>query len=471
MAGYGPCHGTSNDLERAEYLKMINAHTTLCFSHNGLKSWGQFAADVELLREQTSHASHICNLLPDRYDFMVGIAAALLNNQVTVLPAAVAPQAIRNALAEAEHPLILGGEQKHHGTFANLTTIPQSDNIVEPDRTLSALAVSKTQIHVFTSGTTKMPERLIKGWKTLVGGAAVTEEILAKLDLQSGTTAMLGTTPHQHMYGLEATVFLGLGFGHCVYGATVFFPADLEIAVESAIAGEFRKAVLVTSPAHLKFFETTLLETDEICAVISATAPLSYAQAERLEARGNLAVMEIYGSTETGSLAIRRTIEGDLWEPVAGFQVVQTDEGPLASAPHLSEPCLLGDAIDLRPDGRFRLLGRTGDMIGIAGKRGNLSALNAILIETSCLLDGVVLRQRSEGDDQLAIVAVLDPQSGLSVPQARTEIRRQFHNHVDGVFLPRRILFIDSLPRTPTGKINAEGMEQLLKVALATPSA
>ena len=402
---------------------------------------------------------------------MVGIAAALLNNQVTVLPAAAAPQAIRNALAEAEHPLILGGGQKHHGTFANLTSIPQSDNIIEPDQTLSALTASETQIHVFTSGTTKMPERRIKDWKTLVGGAAVTAEILARLDLQSGPPAILGTTPHQHMYGMEATVFLGLGFGHSVYGATVFFPADIETAVESALAGGFQNAVLVTSPAHLKFFETPLLQTEEICAVISATAPLSYAQAERLEARGNLAVMEIYGSTETGSLAIRRTIEGDLWKPVAGFQVVQTDEGPLASAPHLSEPCLLGDTIDLRSDGRFRLLGRTGDMVGIAGKRANLSALNAILVETPCLLDGVVLRQRNEGDDQLAIVAVLDPQSGVSVSQARTKIRRQFHDHVDGVFLPRRILFLENLPRTPTGKINADGMKQLLKVSLTTPSA
>ena len=424
-----------------------------------------------MLRERITGATHICNLLADRYDFMVGIAAAMLNRQVTVLPAAAAPQAIRDAIADAGQPLILGGEPRHHGGIANRTALPRSDVVAAPEQILSGLAASESQIYVFTSGTTKAPERRIKDWKTLVGGAAVTKEILARLGIGNGTAAILGSTPHQHMYGLEATVFLGLGFGYSVYGATVFFPADIEAAIESARACGFDRAVLVTSPAHLKFFETTLMETPEICAVISATAPLSDAQAQRLEARGNLAVMEIYGSTETGSLAIRRTVEGDLWEPVAGFQIARTDEGPRASAPDLSEPGLLGNEIDLRPDGRFRLLGRTGDMVGIAGKRSNLSALNAILIETPGLLDGVVLRQRGEADDLLVIVAVLDPDSGLSVSQAKTAIRRQFHDHVDGVFLPRRILFTDRLPRTPTGKINAAAMEQLLARVLTNPSA
>lgn len=448
---------------------MIAAADTLCFSKTGRKSWGQFAADIGMLRDRISGATHVCNLLPDRYHFMVGLAAAMLNDQTTVLPAAAAPGAIRAALAGADRPLVLGGEPRHHGSFDSLVDIPQSNAPADPANTFSALAASDTEVHVFTSGTTKVPERRIKDWKTLVGGAAVTQEILDKLDIRRGTAAILGTTPHQHMYGLEATVFLGLGFGQSIYSSTVFYPADIDAAISDAVACGFGKAVLVTSPAHLKFLEPTLLERREICAVISATAPLPDAQAGRLEARGSLAVMEIYGSTETGSLAIRRTIEGNAWEPVAGFRLVETDNGALASAPHLAEECLLGDTVELLDDGRFRLLGRTGDMIGIAGKRANLSALNAILIETPCLLDGVVLRERGEGDNRLAIVAVIDPDSGLSAAEGKAAIRTQFREHVDTVFLPRRIVFTDRLPRTPTGKIDADGMAELLQLARARP--
>lgn len=448
---------------------MPGTNHTLCFSGTGPKSWGQFAADIASLRGQISHATHICNLLSDRYHFMIGLAAAMLNGQITVLPAAAAPGAIRAALADADRPLILGGEPKHHGTFENQTVISENDQGLDPADMLSALRVSTTPIHVYTSGTTKTPERRVKDWKTLFGGAAVAEEILERLGATPDTTALLGTTPHQHMYGLEATIFVSLGFGRSLHRSTVFFPADIETAIADARACGFKKAVLVTSPAHLRFLEATLLETKEICGVISATAPLSLAQAERLEARGNLAVMEIYGSTETGSLAIRRTNDGNLWEPVAGFELEDTSDGSLASAPHLAERCLLGDTVELLGDGKFRLLGRTGDMVGIAGKRANLSALNAILVETPCLLDGVVLRQPGDGgqDDQLAIVAVINPESGLSAAEAKSDIRAQFRDHVDPVFLPRRVAFADRLPRTPTGKIDVSGTEELLRILSA----
>ena len=100
-------------------------------------------------------------------------------------------------------------------------------------------------------------------------------------------------------------------------------------------------------------------------------------------------------------------------------------------------------------------------MIGIAGKRSNLSALNAILLETPHLLDGVVLRRQTDADDQLAIVAVVDPAKGLSKEGARSEMRKQFHAHVDAVFFPKRIVLVESLPRTPTGKITAEATAEL----------
>ncbi|MBT5945966.1 MAG: acyl-CoA synthetase [Rhodospirillaceae bacterium] len=442
-------------------MRISGTSDALCFSDQGIISWCRFAADVAELRIRISAASHICNLLTDRYEFMVGLAAAILNEQDTILPAAAAPQAIRAALADAPHPLILGGEPKHHGPFDSLVGLPKGDPATAEDDIFSELNTSTTQIHVFTSGSTKLPERRVKDWPTLVGGAAVTEEILRKLDVEPGTTAILGTTPHQHMYGLEATVFLSLGFGHCAYRKPIFYPADIEIAVADARACGFEQAVLITSPAHMKFFEAALLENPEIRAIVSATAPLTYAQAERLESRGDLAVMEIYGSTETGSLAIRRTVDGNVWQPVAGFELSETSEGVLATAPHLSEGCFLGDAVDLLPDGQFSLLGRKGDMIGIAGKRSNLSALNAILLETPHLLDGVVLRRQTDADDQLAIVAVVDPAKGLSKEGARSEMRKQFHAHVDAVFFPKRIVLVESLPRTPTGKITAEATAEL----------
>ncbi|MBY8974898.1 acyl-CoA synthetase [Rhodobacteraceae bacterium NNCM2] len=442
----------------------------LCFSRRGAVTWGAFAADVTALRPRIAGASHVCNVLADRYDFMVGLAAAMLNGQTTILPNAAAVEAVSAAIGVEGVPLILGGEAQHDAIAARLPSLDSGGGNIDPAETLAALRTSTAEIHVFTSGTTKQPRRHLKSWAILAGGAEITDVVLRKVGLAPGEGGLLGTTPHQHMYGLEATVFASLGYGYCAHRGNLFFPADLDAAVEDGLASGIEAFVLVTSPAHLKFLEATILKTPQIRGVLSATAPLSQAQAERLEARGDLPVMEIYGSTETGSLAIRRTVEGNLWQPLAGFTLTEVDEGWQASAPYLPAPVLMGDGIEFAGDGRFRLLGRVGDMVSMNGKRTSLAALNAVLIEAPGLIDGVVLHQKREGEDLLAIIAVRDPAAGLSEREACSAIRQHFHRHLDPVFAARRIVFAERLPRSGTGKITAAAMRDLFALAgIETP--
>lgn len=435
----------------------------MSFSEDGTKTWGQFAADVAQLRPRIARASHVCNALPDRYDFMVGLAAALLNEQVTVLPNAPAVGAVAGSIEGAGEPLILGGDRQHDDLAWRLPSLEAAAAQVDPAETIGALEASTTEIHVFTSGTTTQPKRNLKTWAMLKGGAVVTQVILERLGVEPGSCALLGTTPHQHMYGLEATVFAGLGLGWASHRRTVFFPADLEAALGAARESEYPRLVLITSPAHLKFLEQAILASPEICGIVSATAPLSLAQAERLEARGDLPVMEIYGSTETGSLAIRRTVEGDLWEPVVGFTLEPTDEGCLARAPHMPAAVPLGDSVTPLADGRFTLLGRVGDMVSIRGKKTTLATLNAVLAETPGLVDGAVYHTKRAGGDLLAIAAVRDTAGPLTEAELRSAIRRHFHRHLDPVFAARKIVFVDALPRSGTGKIPDAALSALFR--------
>ncbi len=446
-------------------MRMRHPSDALCLCTDGIITWGHFAADVMALRKQIAPADQICNVLLNRYDFMVGLAAAILNEQTTVLPSSTAPQAVLTAISDAENPLILGRTKAQTEMVRSIERVTRSGSPIDSHEVTTALDNSSTGIDVFTSGSTKTPMRYRKDWRALVGGAAVTQQILSRLSIEPGKQVLLGTTPHGHMYGLESTAILPLGFGHCVHEATVFYPADIDQALDDALAHGFSEAFLLTSPTHLKFLESTLLRRPEISAIISSTGPLSVAQAERLEDRGNLPVMEIYGSTETGALAIRRTIQDDLWEPVAEFKLNKSGHSYSAAAPHLAESFPLSDDIDLQPDGRFRLLGRRGDMVAIAGKRTGLAVLNAILIETPHLLDGVVLRRETQGDDQLVAVIVIDGGLNISPAEMRAKVGKQFDSRVDAIFSPRRIIFVDSLRRTPTSKIPLEQIERLHEIA------
>jgi acyl-coenzyme A synthetase/AMP-(fatty) acid ligase len=154
---------------------------------------------------------------------------------------------------------------------------------------------------------------------------------------------------------------------------------------------------------------------------------------------------------------------------MAGFTLEDRPEGCLARAPHLDRGVLLGDALDLGATGRFRLLGRLGEMVHIAGKRTSLGALNAAAVETPGIADAVVIRRRTEGDDELSVLAVRCPSASLSEAECRAALGRQLRRHVDPVFVPRRIRFVGSLPRGATGKIAARDMARL--EALVAPDA
>lgn len=456
----------SGRLEKSGILNMGSTENRLFFSRKGIVDRDLFAADLHTLRRLLMPASLVCNLQKDRYLFSLGIVAALLNNQTTVLPPSEAPESIVASMSGATDPVIFGGDPDNVSIARRVTFEGAETTSTNHQFFPSLLETTRAEIRVFTSGTTKKPECNVKTWKMLRGGAAITDQILRELDVDPSSLALIGSTPHRHMFGLEATIFATLGFGHCTFQDTVFFPADLEAAVAASRELGFSSLVLVTSPAHLRFLEPAILATPEICCVLSATAHLPRALAKRLEDRGDIKVMEIYGSTETGSLAFRRTAHDDIWTPAAGFSL--TPDGAsdcLAVAPHLPEPVPLSDEVDIRPDGRFNLLGRTGDMVSIHGKRNRVSALNSILVEAPGISDGIFLHSKREDSDLLAIAAVPEPDCTLSSNEIKAAIRKHLLRYVEPAFVPKKILILEAIPRTPTGKVQNEKIGELAKVA------
>ena len=439
---------------------MYSFDHTMFFSTTGSVNAAQFAFAVKSLQPKIGGFSHVCNLYQDRLRFSLTLAAALLNGQTTVLPPSDAPEAISASLVGAVNPI-----------YASKATLPieypapiARSNSVELDpetrKFFCQLAASQSEIGVFTSGTTKRPDRIAKTWSILNMGATVTKLIIDHLDASPDKVSLLGTTPPRHMFGLEANVFATLGQGLCTYRETIFYPADLDAAVAAARAFGRTRIVLVTSPSHLRFLERTILKTPEICCVLSATAPLSVPQAERLEARGDLRVMEIYGSTETGSMAFRRTSKETAWTIAAGLELRQHGEFCVAHAPHLPDQVILGDEVELKPNGQFMLLGRKGDTVSIRGKRNHLSALNAILAEAPDLSDATYLHVKAKKDDQLAIAVVPGDQS-VDDSEIKKHTRIYLLKHFDPAFVPKRVLVLNRIPRTPTGKISSETYQAL----------
>jgi acyl-coenzyme A synthetase/AMP-(fatty) acid ligase len=407
----------------------------VCLSRDGARRWSDLIEDAGRVRSALAGHDAVCNLAERRYDFAAVLLAAMAAGITTVLPSSRAEQAIAAALKACVNPLPVDGLGRFSGMSAGAA-------IEEPGG----------EVHVFTSGSTGTPVRHVKNWTALAGGARLAARLFSRAGLAPGRSLIVGTTPHQHMYGLEATVFTALAHGHCVWDDIAFYPADLDAVIERAARWGFDEIALVTSPPHLRYLEPRIRALPQIRCVVSATAPLHRELALGLEEAG-CKVFEIYGCTEAGSLAWRRTALDDLWTPLDGFRLLSGKDGWEATAPHLGGVVPLPDDIVLEADGPFRLLGRRGDMVRIAGKRQSLGALNAALSTLSCVADAVIVRETERGEDRLRIYVVPAPGGERDESALSRLVREHMRRHVDPVFVPRRVTIVSELPRGATGKM------------------
>jgi acyl-coenzyme A synthetase/AMP-(fatty) acid ligase len=254
------------------------------------------------------------------------------------------------------------------------------------------------------------------------------------------------------MYGLESTVMLVLQHRFAMHGGRPFYPRD----VREALARVPAPRVLVTTPVHLRALDIDDTELPPLECVVSATAPLTPEAAVRAEARYRAPVLEIYGFTEAGMVAYRRTVEGEAWRLLPGVSLRNDGESWWAESGHVAVPARFSDLIEVLDRERFVLRGRASDVVNVAGKRASLAGLNAQLLSIPGVVDGAFYRPEDEGGGVRRLAAfVVAPD--LSARRLLEELRRR----VDPAFLPRPLRLVDRLPRNATGKLSAESLRGL----------
>ena len=383
-------------------------------------------------------ARFILNLCEDRYRFLVAFAAVGANGQTNLLPSSRASLHLRQ-LAE-DYPD--SGQLMDRDIDAGLAPAAPEDH---PGFAVPKLPSEHMMAIAFTSGSTGRAKPNPKTWGELVSGAAQARQ---RFGFAPGMT-LVATVPPQHMYGLETSIMAPLASGASVHSGRPFFPADVRAALEAAPAPR----VLVTTPVHLQACVQAGLRWPKTRFLISATAPLSPALAAQAEAAFAAPVLEIYGCTEAGSIASRRTLDGDRWRLYDGFQL---HDGSLSGA-HLPEPVALNDLIEECGKAEFRLLGRCEDLVNIAGKRTSLGYLNHQLNAIEGVAEGVFAMPDEAGIEVRRLLAVVVA-PGLDERQLLAALAER----LDPVFLPRPLVKVDALPRNDTGKVTRAALLALI---------
>ena len=412
----------------------------------------EFVSDVRRVAASLPERSHLVNFCNDRYRFAVGLGAALARGQVSLLP----PTQTAEMLAQMQ--------QGYPGLYA-LTDSPQAVHGVEqvhyPDSEAAPavpgpvpeFAPEQVAVIAFTSGSTGRPTPYPKTWGAIARGAAsgALRFGFCGSDRLRNTgksgTALVGTVPPQHMFGLESTVLMPLRNGLALHAARPFYPADVRDTLEDVPGGR----VLVTTPVHLRALLADSVELPALDLIVCATAPLSPEMAAQAEARFRAPLHEVYGFTEAGMVATRRTIDGPLWRTLSGVRLRQQGDTVRVHGGHVQDEVAFSDVVEVRDAETFVLNGRNADLINIAGKRSSLAYLNHHLNSIEGVEDGVFFMP-DETEARVTRLTAFVVARGIS----RQALIASLRARVDPVYLPRPLYFVESLPRNATGKLPRE---------------
>ena len=303
-----------------------------------------------------------------------------------------------------------------------------------------------------------------------------------------GVTRVLPTAPFMHG-AAQWMAINAFGNGNTVIlpdDATRFDPADTCTAIERERVDIVQIVGDSFARPLLDELDTTDHDLSSMGLLISGGAALSApVKAALIERLPGLSIMDGLGSSEGGQQANQvvnadRTISTGTFKPAAGMAIVdasrtticapghdgigwlaQTDRVPLG---YLGDPertaatfplidgrrmSIPGDRARLLADGSLELHGRDSVTINTGGEKVFAEEVEAAIAQHPGVHDAIVVgRPSARWGQEVAAVVRLRPDARVDADELRTSCAQ----HLARYKLPRHIVFVDRIERSPAGK-------------------
>lgn len=414
------------------------------------------AAALELAQQFEPH-SHVCNLCTSRIAFLVTWLATLRRNCVQLLPPSGGHADLVTLLDEAGSSTVVVDDASLLETVKgararNLVYRPEVPRAREARELAWTPNWDATCVCLYTSGSTGKPQPQFKNLRHLSLGARA---LGARLDglVEGGLAAwraIVCSVPQQHMFGFETSIMLALVQGLPVLERRPLLPSDVRAAHERVDG----PTAWIATPLHLRALAQAGETLPDCRLALVSTMPLAPSLAADVEALVHAPVVEIFGSTETGVMATRRSACDSRWQPAGDVRLESDGKSTRAWSSHFPSPYVLSDRIALGADGRFELLGRDADMLKIGGRRASLAGLNLLLQDLPGLRDGVFYVPPTNAPTERLVLIHAGPLD-------RAFAEQWLRARIDPVFLPRAWLEVPRLPRDANGKLPRAAIDAL----------
>ncbi|MCU7494675.1 MAG: o-succinylbenzoate--CoA ligase [Ignavibacteria bacterium] len=334
---------------------------------------------------------------------------------------------------------------------------------------------------LYTSGTTGNPKGVMHSFSTLFYSATASDVLLRQTNMDS----WLASLPFYHIGGFSIPV-RALLFGACVAIPDSLKSEDIALAIET-----FRPTLtsFVTTTLR-RLLEMGVKPNKELRFMLLGGGPVDDALAEDA-LRENWKAVKVYGSTETATLVTALEVGkntrklSSVGKALPGNRIIIVDEyghevpkgksgeiaiqGPSLMKGYWENPeetskslkegfYYTGDLGHLDSEGYLYVEARRTDLIISGGENVNPLEVEAAILRYGKVKDACVfaLEDRQWGQ-RVAAALVKD---GDFQPE---ELDSFLRGHLAAYKVPRRIFFLDELPRTSLGKLRRDYIREMFK--------
>ncbi len=357
----------------------------------------------------------------------------------------------------------------------------------DSEAALASTQADSPAFWLYSSGTTGFPKGVMHRHASLEATAV------------TYASSVLGITAEDRCFS-AAKLFFAFGLGNSltfpfsVGATTVLDPARATPAGVAASLRRHRPTLFFGSPGLLAALLDADMPADAASSVrLGATAgeALPAEIHRRFTERYGFPVLDGIGSTEALHIFLSNHLgeerPGTTGRPVEGYQVRLLDDDGLevtdAGVPgylHVSGESIAtgywcrteatraafrgewlrtGDVYTRSADGYYQFLGRNNDMIKVGGIWVAPAEVEGVLVEHPDVLEAAVVGGRTEEGLETAVAFVV-ARSGRSLDEASLEAHCR--SRMAAFKRPRRMVFVDELPKTATGKVQRYQLRERL---------
>ena len=330
-----------------------------------------------------------------------------------------------------------------------------------------------TVIVMQTSGTTSVPKIVPLSQKQFCKAAY---HYFSRLNL-SDKDISLHIVAHYHILGITHTLLAPL-----LGGGTVVCTRDYISADFLSLLKNFRPTFYCAAPAHHKGILNELkkvpageLKHHSLQYIRSTSSPLPAHARKELETLLDVPVIESYAMTESPVISINMPQkEGSAGIPLVESLIIMDESGTILGPFKNGEVAIRGDVVfsgyeDVEENasaftnGYFRtgdigyiddegylfLTGRKKELINKGGEKFSPQEIDAVLVSYPGVREVMAFRIDDPvlGEDVAAMVVRADE------TVSEHDLRRYLLDRVIQFKVPRRIYFVDEIPKGPTGKL------------------